>query len=230
MISVFLPAYNEGAVLEKNARALHMELSALGKRFEIFIIDDNSGDNTPEIARRLSGLASISCIRYGKGPTRRENLARSFKKAKGSIIVFMDADLATPLKHLGELISHVSAGADIAIGSRLLGKKPRRQRYRHAISLAYCWLVRKIMRSGIMDHQCGFKAFRRDVLMTLLEEMGTSGSRGYFWDAELLIRAQRRGYRIVEFPVEWASKGSFRPSYHELLMVLYILKNLQRLR
>jgi uncharacterized protein (TIRG00374 family) len=68
----------------------------------------------------------------------------------------------------------------------------------------YNGLVRLFLRSELKDHQCGFKAFDRDVLFELL---GDVEDEHWFWDTELLVRAQRAGYRVREFPVEWTPKG-----------------------
>ena len=78
-----------------------------------------------------------------------------------------------------------------------------------------------------MDHQCGFKAFKKSVLMDLVKSAGYDSTfkRGWFWDAEILIRARRTGYKIVEIPVTWKSgdKSSFNFK-NELRMIPYMLK------
>jgi hypothetical protein len=59
-----------------------------------------------------------------------------------------------------------------------------------------------VLGSKVKDHQCGFKAFRREPLLQLLDEVAANH---WFWDTELLVRAHRRGYRIKEIPVLWKS-------------------------
>ena len=56
--------------------------------------------------------------------------------------------------------------------------------------------------SKLRDHQCGFKAFKREPTLQLIEEVG---ARHWFWDTEILVRAARKGYKIKEIPVEWKS-------------------------
>ena len=63
-------------------------------------------------------------------------------------------------------------------------------------------LLRAVLGSKVRDHQCGFKAFRREPLLKLLDEVEAGH---WFWDTELLVRAQRRGYRVKEIPVLWRS-------------------------
>jgi hypothetical protein len=71
---------------------------------------------------------------------------------------------------------------------------------RHIASKTYNFMVRALLGSKVKDHQCGFKAFRREPLLQLLDEVGASH---WFWDTELFVRASRRGYRIKEIPVDW---------------------------
>jgi hypothetical protein len=89
-----------------------------------------------------------------------------------------------------------------------------------------------LLRSRILDHQCGFKAFKRDVFHSLAVSAGYDGShkRGWFWDAEILIRAQREGYKIREVPVRWtaAKKSSFNFT-RELKVIPYMLSFRKRI-
>ncbi len=63
-------------------------------------------------------------------------------------------------------------------------------------------LTRVLLKSKIKDHQCGFKAFKRALLFDILDGIKDNH---WFWDTEVLVRAQRKGYRIKEFPVRWRS-------------------------
>jgi hypothetical protein len=73
---------------------------------------------------------------------------------------------------------------------------------RNMASKTYNFMVRVVLGSKVKDHQCGFKAFRREPLMRLLDEVGANH---WFWDTEILVRAYRMGYRIKEIPVLWKS-------------------------
>ena len=77
---------------------------------------------------------------------------------------------------------------------------------REIASRSYNFLVRKILSSQVVDHQCGFKAFNRERILPVLPSIRDTH---WFWDTEILVRAQRRGYRVKEFPVHWrAGKGT----------------------
>ncbi len=105
------------------------------------------------------------------------------------------------MEHLRELVSSIQEGYDIATGSRLLPEsRIKRTGGREFASRGYNFLVRTILWSRIHDHQCGFKSFRRDRVLLLAENVR---ERHWFWDTEILVRAQQKGYRIKEFPVHW---------------------------
>lgn len=204
-VSVVLPAYNEAQTLEHTVRRTIEQLEAFlpADTFEIIIAEDGSTDNTPEIA---AGLARDddrirhfhSDERQGRG----QALERAFSAADGQTLAYFDTDLATDLRHLEELITSVKDGeADIATGSRLIpGNQIDRPAKRGIPSRVFNWLARAVLRSRLRDHQCGFKAIDRDLFLALKDSIEDNH---WFWDTELLVRAQRAGYTIHEFPVDW---------------------------
>ena len=111
------------------------------------------------------------------------------------------------MKHLPSLIAAIRDGSDISTGSRLLPASDIvRTEGREIASRSYNFLVRFFLGSRIYDHQCGFKAFNRDRILPLLPAIR---SNHWFWDTEILVRAQRDGYRVTELPVQWrAGKGT----------------------
>ena len=226
-VSVFFPVYNEAWRLEANVLSVRRFLQDSRMDYELIVIDDGSTDSTQEIAKVLQKEMGVIYIRYKKGCSRRENLARSFEKAGGDIIAFMDADLATDIGQLPELVKEADMHG-IAIGCRYAkGSVIKRKPSRLLFSIAYNSFMRLYFGSRVRDHQCGFKAFRRDILLDLAKEAGYDRSlrRGWFWDAEILIRAQKKGHRIKEIPVVWRDmrKSSFNIR-REIKMIPYILR------
>jgi dolichyl-phosphate beta-glucosyltransferase len=123
--------------------------------------------------------------------------------ARGRLVLFADADGATPISELPRLEAAVEAGGDVAIGSRALsgsGVEVKARFYRRLIGRAFHLLVETLTVRTIRDTQCGFKLFRGGVAHELFSRMRMNG---FSFDVELLMMAQRRGYRVAEVPVNW---------------------------
>jgi len=228
MISVFVPCYNEEKRIEQNILSIYHALIKLNKQFELVIVDDGSTDKTTKIGKILDeNYKHIKYQYYNDGPSRRENLGKAFRTAKGDVVVFMDLDLSVDLSYVPKLLKGIENGYDVVIGSRYKDVRAKRRFVRLVISTIYNKFMRFYLGSHIADHQCGFKAFKKDKLLVLLDEMGYDNQliRGWFWDVELLIRAQRKNYKINEFPVAWKfGKQSSFDFIRELKMIPYVLK------
>ena len=203
--SVVLPAHNEADALEPAVSEITKVLDEYGTDYEIVIAEDGSTDGTDKKADDLSErLPAVWHLHSDKRLGRGKALKNAFQQSSGEILVYMDVDLATDVRQLKELIKSVDEeGYDFATGSRLLPESNvERSGTRNIASKTYNFMVRAFLGSEVKDHQCGFKAFRREPLMQLLDEVE---AEHWFWDTELLVRAHRRGYKIKEFPVLWKS-------------------------
>jgi uncharacterized membrane protein YbhN (UPF0104 family) len=206
-VSVVLPAYDEEDTIEHTVETTLDTLASFCDSFEVIVAEDGCSDRTPEIADRLAAEDDRvrhfhSDDRMGRGGA----LERAFRASDGDTLVYFDTDLATDMSHLEELVESVrTEGYDVATGSRRMpGKKQAREPERGVASTGYNALVRLLLRSELYDHQCGFKAFERGALFDLLDDVADDH---WFWDTEVLVRAQRAGYRVKEFPVQWTPKG-----------------------
>ncbi len=208
-VSVVLPAYNEADSIESTVRTTLDTLGAFLKpgTFEVIVAEDGCEDETPAIAERLAGeIAAVrhfhSDERLGRGGA----LERAFDAAHGETLVYFDTDLATDMQHLETLVNKVRNGdADVATGSRWMpGNVADRPAKRGIPSKGYNGAVRLFLRTGLRDHQCGFKSISREAFEAVHDDVE---DRHWFWDTELLVRAQREGFRVAEFPVDWEPKG-----------------------
>jgi hypothetical protein len=136
-------------------------------------------------------------------------LRRAWSESDAEALAYADVDLSTDLRHLPELLLAVWRGeCDVAIGSRLVpGARIRRGWLRGTLSRVYNVLTRLLLRTRIRDLQCGFKVIRGTVARQLLPLVDNDH---WFFDTELVILAERAGFRVREFPVRWVEDTDSR--------------------
>ncbi len=211
-VTLVLPVYNEASRIKNTVEIAASELHKITNSFEIIIAEDGSTDGTDRIAGDLAGQFDYvkhlhSPQRLGRGRA----LNNAFNASSGEIFVYFDADMATDIAHLKELIQAIRDGNDIASGSRLMRESDVERPFsRDIASKGYNLLVRGLLGSELRDHQCGFKAFRRGCFEKLAGEVK---DMHWFWDTEFLVRAQRAGYRVKEFPVKWRHGGATKVKF-----------------
>ena len=204
-ISVIVPAYDESRRIERMLAEAVSYFRARGRRAEILVVDDGSRDDTSAVVRGVARAADeVRLIRlaqnHGKGYAVRTGMVN----ASGARVLFSDADGATPIAEIERLDAALDRGADVAIGSRAVaggdGVKIERRWYRHVMGRTFHRMVALLSVHGLHDTQCGFKLFRGPVAHDLFSRMRMTG---FSFDVEVLLMAQRRGYRIAEVPVNW---------------------------
>ncbi len=203
LVNVTIPVYNEQEILPKSIATLH-EFLGTHCRFswEIVIANNASTDRTLDIARelasRLTAIRVVHLDQKGRGRA----LKRVWTESSADILSYMDVDLSSNLYAFPPLIEALlTGGFDIGIGSRLLkASTTRRSVKREVISRAYNLLVKSFFRTKFSDAQCGFKAITRKAAGELLPNIEDTG---WFFDTELLVIGEKRGYRIFDLPVSW---------------------------
>ncbi|HEX4864311.1 MAG TPA: dolichyl-phosphate beta-glucosyltransferase [Acidimicrobiales bacterium] len=203
VVEIVVPAYNEQRGLEPSVRRLRRYLDdSFPVAARLTIVDNGSTDATPEIAGRLAatmpGVGAIRLAQSGRGRA----IRAAWSSSPCPVVAYMDADLSTGLQALLPLVAPLLSGhSDLAIGSRLRrGSQVVRSTKRELISRSYNMILRASLAVGFSDAQCGFKAARSDVVRTLLPDVE---DQGWFFDTELLVLAERRGFRIHEVSVDW---------------------------
>ncbi len=202
-LSIVVPAFNEEARVGGALAATRAWLDRRGVDAEILVIDDGSCDATARVVEeqarddprvRLHRLPK----NRGKGAAVREGMLR----AEGERVLFMDADLATPLDELDKLVRALDDGADVAIGSRAV-RGAHVTAHQHVLreygGRAFNLLVQALFIPGVWDSQCGFKLFTREAARALFSEATVDR---FAFDVEVLLLARGR-FRVVEVPVEW---------------------------
>ena len=201
MLSAILPVYNEADKLGRNVLKLKEFLESLDKNYEIIIAEDGSTDGSDKIAEILAKDKKIFHIHSDKKLGKGGSLKHASLYVRGDYVVYMDADMATDLKSVKDVVRFLKE-YDVVVGSRYLkGSKISRSLKRFLLSKIYHFFV-KVFFPGLKltDTECGFKGFKRDVFVNLNKGIRNNG---WSWDLEFLVKAKKRGLSIKEIPVKW---------------------------
>jgi len=208
-IDFVLPVYNEENCLKTSLNRLYSYLQANASyEWNIIIADNASTDSTPSIAVALASEFSevdAACLKIkGRGYA----LRQTFQSSQADVVIYMDIDLSTNLRHINDLVKGLRSGYEIVIGSRLLSNSCTNRSFkREIISRSYNLLVRLMFGDVCSDLQCGFKAFRTEVITNLLQSVKDDK---FFFDTEVLLLAKHKDVRILEIPVEWTEDPDSR--------------------
>lgn len=221
-LTIVLPAYNEAERIDPALTELFDYLRArpadgLPPIVDVLVVDDGSRDSTAAIVEgRLEtragadgsppALQLLRAPHLGKGAAVRAGMLA----AEGDLVVFTDADMATPPDQLPKLVAAL-ANADVALGSRIQpdGSDMRASQpaYRQMLgklfhTLASIWVV-----GPVQDTQCGFKGFSREAAQDLFQRQEVTS---IVFDVELVFLARRRGYRLGIVPIAWQDRRGSR--------------------
>lgn len=238
-LSVVIPAYNE---------EINIRLGSLDKVFrylerqpyewEVILVDDGSTDATEELIGEF--VKSNSRARLIKNPHQGKaaSVITGILEASGNIVLFSDLDQATPLREIEKLLPWFEKGFDVVIGSRSSTRQG--SPFLRLLMARGFMLLRSLILGlrGIVDTQCGFKAFRREVARDIFGKLKLYGRRRQAegsmvtagFDIELLYIAKNLGYKIKEVPVEWhyvetRRVNPLKDSWQGLLDILAIRLN-----
>ena len=214
-LSVVIPAYNEGSAIEAGVlEVVRAWLQARPFPTELIVADDGSTDDTVPLAMHTADVV-LELPHGGKAAA----LCAGVRAAHGEVVLLSDMDLATPIEDGSLLLEATRAGADVVIGSRGL-TRPGAPPQRYVLSLGQMFLSRVLLGLPFSDTQCGFKAWQRDALLTVLDQLvvyapdrpdapeGAGVTSGF--DVECLLVARRLGMDIHEVPVSWKHMASRR--------------------
>ena len=206
MLTIIFPVLNERLRLEKGVSRTVEYLKDIGfSDYEIIIVDNGSQDETPEIAAGLCG--KYETVKYERISVRGVGAAfrRGVEISRGEIVGYMDIDLSTNIRHLGEAIHIFRTRPEVAYlnGSRFAEKSDTQGRkwYRKITSQGLLILLKVFLGMKSTDAICGFTFVRRETALDLVR--GCSQDNGWVYMIEFLLRAEKRGIHVLDYPVEW---------------------------
>ncbi len=227
-ISVLVPVMDEeGSVGELAARVAGV-LDRLGRSFEIIFVDDGSSDATCERVREAHGLdARVKLIKLRRNFGKAAALCAGFDGSSGEIVITMDGDLQDDPDEIPRFLEKLEGeNLDLVSGWKQQRQDPIGKRYP---SLLFNWATRKLAQVDLHDFNCGFKAYRREVL----DQIAVYGELHRY----IPVLASRRGFTIGELPVRHHARQHGRSKYGfgrlykgplDLITVLFITKYTRR--
>lgn len=228
-LTFMFPMWNEEEMIHRTvdaARETATDLLASGEigSYEILIVDDASTDKTAQIADELA--ASDEHVRVVHHAVNRKlggSVRTGLAEARCDVVLYTDADMPFDLADLGKALRLMRVyEADIVSAYRLdrTGEGVKRTLY----SYVYNSMVRMLLGMRIRDVNFAFKLLRRDILRHIDLE-----SEGSFIDVELLAKAQRRGFHIIQFGVDYFPRDRGTSTLSSPAVISTIVKELIRL-
>ena len=201
---IVIPIYNEEVQLADSVSTLCSFLDRHAKDLTPFSWNVVIADNASwQIAKALcdwcpNQVRALHLVRKGRGYA----LKQAWLSSRAAVVAYMDVDLSTDIGSTGSLILPLlQGGADIAFGSRLMPQSQvTRSPKREFISRTYNLMLRSYLAVSFHDAQCGFKAITAQAARALLPQVKDNE---WFFDTELLVRAQQAGMTMLELPVRW---------------------------
>jgi dolichyl-phosphate beta-glucosyltransferase len=233
-LSIVIPAYSEekriGQTLDKLAKYLNTEKMFKGKNVEVIVVSADSRDRTHAIViSKTKSFKKLTLLRPGERVGKGRDVQYGMLRAKGQAIIFMDADLATPLKYLAVFYLAFLKGSDVVIATRNL-LKHHPNYLRRLLSNSGNLLFRFASGVWIEDSQCGFKLFSYKAAQTCFKKMTILG---WGFDMEILAIAKANKLKMTSYRVnDWTSvpggtfnDGILKNSMISLLELVYLLRN-----
>ncbi len=206
MLTIIFPVLNERLRLESGVTRTVEYLRKIDfQDYEILIVDNGSEDETPQIAGML--CEKYEKVQYERIQVRGVGAAfrRGVELSRGDVVGYMDIDLSTNIRHLGEAIHLFETQREVEYinGSRFARESDTRGRkwYRKITSQGLLILLKVFLRMKSTDAICGFTFVRSGTAKSLIAQC--SDDNGWFYMIEFLLRAEKSGVRVLDYPVEW---------------------------
>lgn len=227
-ISVLVPVLNEEGTIEELTRRLIATLDEAGRSFEIVYVDDGSSDRTVAEIRRMHGLDQrVSLVRFRRNFGKAAAITAGVEHSRGAIVITIDGDLQDIPEEIPRFLDKLEAeDLDLVSGWKQDRQDPAGKRLP---SLLFNWVTGKLAQVQLHDFNCGFKAYRREVL----DQVSIYGELHRY----IPVLASRRGFRVGELSVSHAKRKSgvskygwdrFYKGLLDLITVLFITKYTRR--
>lgn len=199
-VSVILACFNDELSVKESTRRIIKILDTTRYDYELIFIDDASLDGSKKEIEKIKKTypkKEIKTIFHEKNLGRGATVKEGILNANGDIVGFLDIDLEVSENYLPAFILAIESGADVAIALRIY-RIQLSTFHRHLGSVAYPFLVRKILGLPLKDTEAGYKFFNKKKVLPIAKQTIHSG---WFWDTEIVARSFFSGLKIDSIPV-----------------------------
>jgi glycosyltransferase involved in cell wall biosynthesis len=219
-VCAIIAAYNEGPNI---APVIEGVRAVLGPDDDILVVDDGSTDNTSEVSRAAGARVVRQEPNQGKGRA----IIRGLEEATGDVVLFIDGDGQDYPEEIPRLLAEMEKGADLVNGSKFIGtlKDGAISAPNYLGNKFMSGLINLLFGVKVTDSQAGYRCFRRSKLGAI-----KLTAREYEIETEMLIKAIKNGFRIVEVPVTRDRRAAGETSFKRVRNGLRILGTILRLR
>jgi glycosyltransferase involved in cell wall biosynthesis len=228
-LSLIVACYNEAGHLEESVRVIMSVLDSTRWVYEIIFVDDASLDETPRIIDKIIAehpSKDLSKLVHASNTGRGKTVCDGFRAAKGDVVGYIDVDLEVHARYIPSCVRAIQEGADAAYAQRTYKLQPSLL-HRHILSRGYSRLVRAALDIDLSDTESGFKFFRREKLLPLLDK---ATDPGWFWDTEIMAYCWLAGYSVAEVPALFVRRKDKKSSVRVLRDSTEYLAKLWRFR
>ena len=214
-LTLVVACYNEEPLLAQSMAETFQVLDLLRLTSEVIFVDDASRDHTVAVIDRIIAANPCRLLRKIAHPSnlgRGATVSDGIRAARGRLVGFIDIDLEVHARYIPTCVAALEEGYDVATALRVY-KFYWRSFDRWILSKGYRALVRSMIEMPLQDTETGFKFFRRDKILPVLD---ATRDPGWFWDTEIMVRAHYAGLRIVEIPALFVRRFDKRSSLNPL--------------
>ncbi len=224
-LSVVIPVYNEEENIGNTVNSIASELSKNGTDWEMILVDDASNDNTPEILQRLKDkFSEVRVFRNERNRKLGYTLRRGFREAKGDVIFYTDCDLPCLPEKISYALRIIEVyNADVVSAYRF--DRSSEGFLRFVYSKTYNLIIRILFGLEVRDVNFACKFIKRKVLDTI--KLISDGS---FIDAEILIKAKRNGFTILQFGTDYFPRLRGKSTLANFSIIFKIFKEMFKCR
>ena len=229
-LSLIIACYNEEAYLAQNVGQIRQTLDQCRWQYELIFIDDCSSDGTRDVITQITqGRDDCRIVFHESNAGRGQTVAEGIRMARGTVAGFVDIDLEVHCRYVPSMAAAIlDDGYDVATARRVYLVTPTPTGIlRLILSKGYRQVARLILASPFQDTETGFKFFRKDSILPVLDQCHDGH---WFWDTEIMLESRRAGLKIIEIPTLFRRQSSQTSSLRVFSDTIYYIKAMRRYR